>query len=455
MNGDDRCFVDSNVLLYAHDSRNQQKQRRAEAWLDWLWQNAFAPVSWQVLQEFYSNATFEMRVPPHYAGAAVKAWSEWHPPEVTLGLLERAWFWSDQAELSFWDSMIVTAAERSRCRWLLSEDFQAGRQFGAVTVVDPFRNQPATHLNNDRHKRARFAVLRLSPGEPMRSSILLALILPVLGVAQTGASNGVAVVRSANGTLSATATIVARQSVTTGQPYSCEQISQHTQTLNDGTNIADGKTIVRMYRDSAGRTRTERPLVISPAGADGPEAPMMIEISDPVAGYRYMLDTSRKTVHRSALPAAHVTAAAPLPANRVLESRVGTFGMVGAVPLQAPPGSRPARPEIANEDLGTKSIDGNLAEGRRTTMTFAVGSIGNDRPVVVTNETWFSTELRLALLTTNHDPRHGDNITSIENLSRTEPDPSLFQIPSDYEVADDSGPMMIQAAPPPPPPAAK
>ena len=87
---------------------------------------------------------FTLGVTTDEARAAVKAWSEWNPPEVTLGLLERAWYWSDQARISFWDSMIVAAAERSRCRWLLSEDFQAGRRFGDLTVVNPFEQPPGS-----------------------------------------------------------------------------------------------------------------------------------------------------------------------------------------------------------------------------------------------------------------------------------------------------------------------
>ncbi len=142
MNGADRFFVDSNVLLYAHDARNQEKQHRAEVWIDWLWQNAAGNVSWQVLQEFYANAVLKMRVPAENARKAVSLWSEWHAPEVSLGLMERAWFWTDHASVSFWDALIVSAAERSGCRWLLSEDFQAGRQFGAITVVNPFERVP-------------------------------------------------------------------------------------------------------------------------------------------------------------------------------------------------------------------------------------------------------------------------------------------------------------------------
>ena len=85
-----------------------------------------------------------MRVPPQNARTVVAGWSEWKPPDVTLGLLERAWYWSDQAKISFWDSMIVAAAERARCRYLLSEDFQAGREFGSVTVINPFEHEPGS-----------------------------------------------------------------------------------------------------------------------------------------------------------------------------------------------------------------------------------------------------------------------------------------------------------------------
>jgi len=142
MNGEDKYFVDTNVLLYAYDRSSEDKRNRARAWLDCLWRTTSGYLSWQVLQEFYHNAVQKLRVPPEKAQGAVRLWSEWHPPEVTLGLLERAGHWTDQAGISFWDAMILAAAERSRCRWLLSEDFQAGREFGSVTVINPFKTEP-------------------------------------------------------------------------------------------------------------------------------------------------------------------------------------------------------------------------------------------------------------------------------------------------------------------------
>jgi len=140
--GDDRYFVDTNVLLYAFDMKDDAKRTHARIWTEWLWQSAAAHLSWQVLQEFYYNAVMKLGVPADQARVAVSAWSEWRPPDVTLGLFERAWYWTDEARISFWDAMIVSAAERAGCRWLLSEDFQTGRQFGSITVINPFKTNP-------------------------------------------------------------------------------------------------------------------------------------------------------------------------------------------------------------------------------------------------------------------------------------------------------------------------
>jgi predicted nucleic acid-binding protein len=141
MNGD-RFFVDTNVLLYTLDPKDDAKRKQALLWVDWLWQSTAAYISWQVLQEFYYNAVRKFGVPPGQARLAVTLWSEWQPPDVTFGLIERAWFWMDQAQITFWDAMIVSAAERVGCRWLLSEDFQTGRKFAGVTVVNPFETDP-------------------------------------------------------------------------------------------------------------------------------------------------------------------------------------------------------------------------------------------------------------------------------------------------------------------------
>lgn len=142
MPGGDSFFVDTNVILYSLDLSDAVKHARARLWLSRLWDRTAGRVSWQVLQEFYVNAVRKMGVDPKPARAVVRAFAQWRPPEVTLTLFERAWYWSDRAQLSLWDAMVVAAAERAECRWLLSEDFQADQRFGSVTVVNPFLRSP-------------------------------------------------------------------------------------------------------------------------------------------------------------------------------------------------------------------------------------------------------------------------------------------------------------------------
>jgi predicted nucleic acid-binding protein len=138
-----RFFVDTNLILYTYDTTDPRKQERAETWMRWLWENAAGSLSWQVLQEFYWNAVRKFSAKPQRVREHIALLSQWNPPDVSLTLFERAWFWSDDAQITFWDAMVVAAAERTRCRWLLSEDFQPGRAFGSVTVLNPFDRLPA------------------------------------------------------------------------------------------------------------------------------------------------------------------------------------------------------------------------------------------------------------------------------------------------------------------------
>lgn len=138
----DLVFTDTNILLYAVDRTNPVKQSRAALWLDSLWQSGSGRLSWQVLNEFYVNAVRKMGAPPDDARQRVELFSNWRPVDMSLGLAQRAWAWADASQVSHWDSLIVAAAERAGCRWLLSEDFQEGRKFGDMTVVNPFTRLP-------------------------------------------------------------------------------------------------------------------------------------------------------------------------------------------------------------------------------------------------------------------------------------------------------------------------
>jgi hypothetical protein len=94
------------------------------------------------------------------------------------------------------------------------------------------------------------------------------------------------------------------------------------------------------------------------------------------------------------------------------------------------------RPQISRESLGTEIVDGILIKGTRTTTVYPVGSFGNDRPVTVVRENWMSPELLIVVLTKISDPRTGEFTSRLTNISRSEPDPSLFQVPAGYEIID-------------------
>jgi predicted nucleic acid-binding protein len=139
-------FVDSNVLLYYVDPLDTYKQLRAMEWLDSLWASGSGRLSWQVLHEFYWNAVRKMRLEDSDARAIVEYLSQWRPVDNSLGLIQQAWHWVDAAQLSYWDALIVAAAERSGSRYLLSEDFQANRHYDDVQVLNPFEHSASDFI---------------------------------------------------------------------------------------------------------------------------------------------------------------------------------------------------------------------------------------------------------------------------------------------------------------------
>jgi hypothetical protein len=248
----------------------------------------------------------------------------------------------------------------------------------------------------------------------------------------------------------------------TGAPYSGEEVGEMVQTLADGTHITRTMPATKVYRDSAGRTRTERPMFWAPAGMDSeaPAAPILVEITDPVAQVKYFLDPQNKVAHRQGLVApgaqpantglAIYRAAGDAPRGAIIPGgAAGAATIVGQI-LTAPPpntgGPMPqaARPETSHENLGTQTIEGVAAEGTRQTMTWPTGSQGNDRPITSTNEMWRSRELQVMILSKMNDPRSGEHTQRLIHIGRSEPDPSLFQVPSDYTVVDEKADFTIE-----------
>lgn len=134
------AFVDTNVLLYARDAGEPAKQPRAASWLDYLWRDQAGRTSMQVLSEYYVNATRKLDpgLSPDEAWDDVTALFAWQPQPVDAALLQRGREIERRYRLSWWDSLVVGAAQLQSCALLLSEDFQDGGVYGSVTVRSPF-----------------------------------------------------------------------------------------------------------------------------------------------------------------------------------------------------------------------------------------------------------------------------------------------------------------------------
>jgi hypothetical protein len=105
-----------------------------------------------------------------------------------------------------------------------------------------------------------------------------------------------------------------------------------------------------------------------------------------------------------------------------------------AVQGKADPGEGGTSPDMKTEQLGTETIQGIPVTGTRTINTIPVGTIGNDKDIVITRETWYSSDLKLVLKSTQTDPRFGETTYTLTNIQRSEPDPDLFLVPAGYKV---------------------
>src|ERR1700690_608747 len=139
-------FVDSNVFLYAFDEAHPDKQQAARNWRAELWKSRRGRVSFQVLGEFYVNAVRKQPAAREEARAEVRDLLVWNPVVTDAALLERGWKLQDRYQLSYWDALIVAAARTALCRYLLTEDLQAGQELDGIEVVNPFLRSPESVL---------------------------------------------------------------------------------------------------------------------------------------------------------------------------------------------------------------------------------------------------------------------------------------------------------------------
>ena len=253
-------------------------------------------------------------------------------------------------------------------------------------------------------------------------------------------------------------------------PYSAESVTETVQTLADGNRIVN-KITSQVYRDSEGRTRREQTLKgLGPIGS-GEEPLQTIFINDPVAGVTYSLDPNTKIAHKSApfkfeftgKPGAEwesqqfefktAPPGAGAKANVVITGQAGAPGQVAtrvtpsAEPseftLRAAEGAatyvfrtRTGADNEVKEQLGKQNIEGLEAEGTRTTITIPAGEIGNERPIEIVTERWYSPELQLVVMTKHSDPRNGETTYRLTNINRADPPKSLFEVPPGYTLKE-------------------
>ncbi len=197
--------------------------------------------------------------------------------------------------------------------------------------------------------------------------------------------------------------------VVQGAPYSAQAVTQFTQTLANGDHI-QRTTTASIARDSQGRTRMDRSIAtVGALSATAGGHARAIMIHDPVAGMSYALDPASKT---------------------------GTLDADTSARGSAP--SKPARAErlCCREDRGPGHAGDSRRQRARQAVTRAIpaGQEGNEKEIDIVTETWYSPDLQVVVMSKTSDPRFGETVYQLSGLSRAEPDPALFTVPSDYTV---------------------
>ena len=241
----------------------------------------------------------------------------------------------------------------------------------------------------------------------------------------------------------------AETQVVKGKPYSADTSTETVQTLADGNRIAH-RTVSKFYRDSEGRTRREETF-----GNVDPEHPspheVKVFIDDPVSGTALVLDPGSKTleklqrtrdlgdVQRDDADGAQIML------KSVKDSETNGQAAPGKVffHIQDQHLSGPndlalvisdENRNIVKEDLGTRNIGGVDCTGTRQTSTIPAGAIGNEMPIAIVTETWFSGAIGAVVESISDDPRYGKTTYKLTNLQLSEPSRSLFELPANFKV---------------------
>jgi hypothetical protein len=200
--------------------------------------------------------------------------------------------------------------------------------------------------------------------------------------------------------------------VVKGAPYSAQVSTDMTQVLSDGNRI-NRKNTGMVYRDNEGRTRREHALNAIGPFATGGNPLQVVFINDPVAGVQYVLEPQDKVARKMTPP----------PGGLLNAPKAHRF-------------SAASQETVKNESLGQQITEGITVEGMRITRTIPAGAIGNELPIEIVTERWFSSDLQANVMVKRTDPRIGTSIYRLTNITRSAPAAPLFQVPADYTVKE-------------------
>lgn len=231
-------------------------------------------------------------------------------------------------------------------------------------------------------------------------------------------------------------------------PYTANEVTETTQTLSDGNRIVN-KTTASVARDSEGRTRHEQNVVA--VGTLQTSGPKIVTLYDPVARTQYVFQPGDPSASGAFMSGSGegvgvgVGNSGEFPHGFPKKVRVFDIAKNGEGKVEyGTTNERGTKTYITveekslgedskRESLGSQVIEGVSAEGVRNTRTIPAGAIGNEKPIVITSETWTSPDLQVVVLSKRTDPRFGETVYKLTDISRGEPDPSLFQPPSNVK----------------------
>jgi hypothetical protein len=231
-----------------------------------------------------------------------------------------------------------------------------------------------------------------------------------------------------------------------GAPYSADAVTQRIQTLADGNRIIQ-TTTNKVARDNNGRVYREESLPFS--GSANAEPPHLVLIEDPVAAVHITLNSKTKTAIK--VPFAQMKKADEAAARNgvpALQTTPSFFLSSGGPPSDIQIVTAKAKKDaeeaaVVRTDLGSQTIEGLVAKGTRITHIIPAGALGNEMSIITTSETWYSPDLKLLILSKSTDPRMGETTYRLTNMSRSQPDPTLFEVPGDYTVKEQPADVLV------------